>query len=263
MTLPTTATRVFQFFIVALIMTTHAHADWTQSFTRRTATNGMHYRLFIPPTYAPERPCPVILFLHGKGGEGTDNEAHIYNGSTGKLTWMEHEVVIIAPQATSEDGFTDRDEVERARQVLDEVTAGYRIDPQRIYITGLSRGGNGTWRMIAMYPDTFAAAVPVCGWGDRLWQGDEKPNEPSPWAASLTRTPIWAFHGLDDEVIPAINSRHMIEQTSQAITQAQRAIDHTKLKLTLYPDVGHNSWDKAYSNPELIRWILSQCNNGK
>ena len=249
---------VFSLLLVSCLVT-NANADWTEQFLYRTASNGMPYRLFLPPDHEGMNHLPVVLFLHGRGGEGTDNRTHIYNGSAGKLSWMEQPVIIIAPQSGSiAKGFTDEAEVRRAYQVLEEVRARYSIDPTRIYVTGLSRGGRGTWCMIWLYPDVFAAAVPICGWGDHFWADQQQPNQDSQWAPKLVGIPIWAFHGTDDEVVPASNSQYMIDQINQAIAASESSSQLTKPKLTLLPGVGHNSWDPAYRDPQLNQWLFAQ-----
>jgi predicted peptidase len=117
------------------------------------------------------------------------------------------------------------------------VRAAYTIDPKRIYLTGLSMGGFGTWGFAPSHIDTFAALMPICG-------GGSKKDAPA-----LAKLPIWAFHGGDDETVPAEKSREMVEAVKAA---------GGKVKYTEYPGVGHNSWDAAYGDPEAIEWLLKQ-----
>jgi predicted peptidase len=121
--------------------------------------------------------------------------------------------------------------------MLDEVMKEYKVDPKRQYLTGLSMGGMGTWSIATAMPDRFAAIVPICGRGD--------PKQ----AAKLKDLPIWAFHGDADSTVNVSGSRDMIEAVKKAGGSP---------KYTEYPGVGHNSWDKAYAEAELYKWLLEQ-----
>jgi predicted peptidase len=122
------------------------------------------------------------------------------------------------------------------RTLLDELVAKQPIDADRLYITGLSMGGYGTWEALQRWPTLFAAAVPICGGGEVSRAKD------------LVHLPIWAFHGDKDDVIPADNSQQMIAALEAAGGTA---------KFTLYRGVGHNSWDKAYGEPDLLPWLFA------
>ncbi len=121
-------------------------------------------------------------------------------------------------------------------QLVEHVTNNLHIDGTRVYVTGLSMGGYGTWRLVAAYPERFAAALPICGGG-----------EPLEWAASLRRVPIWAFHGARDAVVPVSESEKMVDAVRRAGGQ---------VRLTVYPDVEHDSWTQTYDNDEVYRWLL-------
>jgi predicted peptidase len=118
------------------------------------------------------------------------------------------------------------------------VTEKLSVDANRIYVTGLSMGGNGTWMVITDYPERFAAAIPICGWGERLIVHKAQP------------VPVWAFHGDADQVIPLSRSEEMVE----ALRRAGRRC----LVNRLYPGVGHDSWTETYRNPEIYTWLLEQ-----
>jgi predicted peptidase len=122
-------------------------------------------------------------------------------------------------------------------QLVDHVQKNLNIDRTRVYCTGLSMGGFGTYRLVAAYPERFAAALPICGGG-----------EPAAMARSLRRVPIWAFHGAKDDVVPLRRSEEMVH----AIRCAGGDV-----RFTVYPDVGHDSWKRAYANPEVYDWLLS------
>jgi predicted peptidase len=123
-------------------------------------------------------------------------------------------------------------------QLVDHVAGGLNIDPTRIYVTGLSMGGFGTWRLVAAHPERFAAAMPICGGGD-----------PQTMAESLRAIPIWAFHGERDSVVPLSASERMVDAVRAAGGQ---------VRLTVYPEVEHDSWTQTYNNEEVYDWLLSQ-----
>ena len=126
-----------------------------------------------------------------------------------------------------------------ALKALDQTLAEYSIDPARQYLTGLSMGGFGSWRIASLYPDRFAAVVPICGGGD-----------PKAMAEKLTALPIWVFHGENDEVVLPAHSQKMVE--------AIKAAGGEKIRYTQLPGIGHNSWDPAYNSKEFTDWLFSQ-----
>src|SRR5262249_36386121 len=122
-------------------------------------------------------------------------------------------------------------------QLVDHVMKHVSIDPERVYLTGLSMGGFGTWRLAATYPDRFAAALPICGGGD-----------PVKMAKALSRVPVWAFHGAKDPVVPLAESQHMVDAVKRA---------GGDVKFTIYPEATHNSWTETYDNPAVYEWLLA------
>ena len=120
---------------------------------------------------------------------------------------------------------------------MDDIAAKYRVDKDRIYLTGLSMGGFGTWSLAAAHPERFAAIVPICGGGN--------PAD----AAKLKNLPIWVFHGAKDPVVPPERSESMVKAIKAA---------GGNVKLTVYPDAGHDAWTATYENPELYRWLFAQ-----
>jgi len=121
--------------------------------------------------------------------------------------------------------------------LLDEIEGSYAVDPNRIYVTGLSMGGIGTWHLATAYPQRFAAIAPICGYGN-----------PSTVCA-IRHLPVWAFHGADDEMVPL--------ERGQATVDALRACGGNVM-FTVYPGVGHDSWTQTYANPQLYTWLLQQ-----
>jgi predicted peptidase len=122
--------------------------------------------------------------------------------------------------------------------LMEKIKADFPVDPRRIYVTGLSMGGYGTWDLISRMPDYFAAAVPICG------GGDEKQ------AYKLVDIPVWAFHSADDRTVPVERSRKMVHAIKEA--------GGKKIRYTEYEDAGHGSWKPAYADPKLLRWMFRQ-----
>lgn len=213
----------------------------------------LNYRIYIPEEADSTGTYPLVLFLHGAGERGSDN--------TAQLTWgvwrfvqdsvqQRHPSIVVAPQAPKEQYWGRIDWRENldltsepskplhlAYQLVNSLQEQYRIDSDRLYITGLSMGGFGTWEMLIRHPDMFAAGVPVCGGGDVTK------------AHTLADIPIWAFHGAVDDVVPPRLSRDMI----RGIQYAGGHPGYTE-----YPDVNHGSWIPAYREPKLVDWMFSK-----
>ena len=182
---------------------------------------------------------PLILFLHGIGEAATTTS--ISSKSTARRkSWSPNPTSLSCSSARSAPKKMNVGHAwkpEEMMQLVDHVASKLNIDLDRIYVTGLSMGGYGTWRLAATYPDRFAAAVPICGGGDA-----EKLAKP------LSKVPIWAFHGGKDTTVPT--------KQSQDIVDAVKA-EHGDIELTIYPDAGHDSWTETYNNPKVYEWLLS------
>jgi predicted peptidase len=220
----------------------------------------LKYRI-MNPDYNPSRKYPLIIFLHGSGERGNDNEAQlkwgVMNFATDQMMSM-HPAIVVAPQCPEKLGwsnFNDRNDPKALRmmstpskpmelviQLIGKLTKEMPVDPSRIYITGLSMGGFGTFDAIARYPDLFAAAVPVCGGGDIST------------AAAIVHIPIWIFHGAEDA---AVNPEFSMKMAA-ALTEAGGHPGFTQ-----YPESGHFSWLAAYSDPQMIEWLFRQRKEGK
>ena len=214
----------------------------------------LSYRLLKPVNEDPKQSYPLVVFLHGAGERGSDNTAQLTHG-VGDFAREENRknypCFLIAPQCPSGAKWSDvdwgaekhvmpKEPSESGRLTLELIAAmqkEHRIDPKRIYITGLSMGGYGTWDLIARRPELFAAAVPVCGGGDEAT------------AAVMAKIPIWAFHGDKDGAVKVSRSRNMIEALKKAGGEP---------KYSEYAGVGHDSWVKAYSDPEMMKWLFAQ-----
>ncbi|MCL2298787.1 MAG: prolyl oligopeptidase family serine peptidase [Firmicutes bacterium] len=202
---------------------------------------GLPYRIYIPENYGAAQRYPLVLYLHGMGERGDDNRLHISKNSVME-TLLEPEAraaypcIVLAPQCPESDFWPGL--APALMGLLEHTKAAYAIDPARIYVTGLSMGGFGTWAMLTDYPDYFAAAVPICG-------GD-------PEAAPLFRhVPLWAFHGAKDTTVYPDATRGMVAALALA---GARDLHYTE-----YPEAAHNSWDRAYREPGLFPWLFAQA----
>lgn len=197
------------------------------------------YVLFVPHDYKGDKAYPLILFLHGAGETGTDGVKQTKVGLGPAIRKQEKTFpfIVVFPQSQKRTWQAASDDGKRAMAILAEVEKAYKVDPKRVYLSGLSMGGYGTWSHAAAYPDRWAAIVPVCGGGDPKM------------AEKIKDIPCWCFHGDDDRAVPVKRSRDMIEALKKA--GAEPRYDE-------YPGVGHNSWDKAYATKELFSWLLLQ-----
>lgn len=194
------------------------------------------YVVYIPPGSDAKKPQPCILFLHGAGETGEDGkkQAAVGLGPAIKAAPDAWKFVVIFPQKPP--GKTQWISHEKMLLAMLEKTKGeVAIDEKRICLTGLSMGGYGTWMLAAKHPQLFAAAAPICG-GGRPADGPK-----------LKDLPIWCFHGDKDTAVPLSRSQEMIDAIKTA---------GGKPEFTIYPGVGHNSWDKAYREEKLHEWFL-------
>lgn len=214
-----------------------------RSFERTiTKTVGAQYLLFLPKDYDTDRSkrWPLILFLHGAGERGT-NLAKVMVHGPPKIVKEKPEFPFIVASPQCPPGQTWSNDVVIA--LLNELTEKLRVDTKRVYLTGLSMGGYGTWSLAAAHPERFAAVVPICGGGDpiRIRLVDKQNSE------ALRTLPVWAFHGAKDTVVRPAESERMVEALRRIGNEA---------KLTIYEDAEHDSWTRTYANPELYDWLL-------
>jgi len=209
-----------------------------RGFLVRTVSVGgkdVKYAVYVPESYDPAKPMPTIIFLNGAGECGSDGLKELYHfGSAVMLNSEKWPFVILFPQKQDVKHAWE-DEEPMVMAILKKSRKEFNIDPARLYLTGLSQGGRGTWTIAAMHPDLFAAIAPVCGWAEEET------------AKKVAKLPIWAFHGDQDQAVDVERSREM----GRWITAAGGTC-----KLTIYPGVGHNSWDKAYGEENLGAWFL-------
>lgn len=228
-----------------------------ERFERRIFQLGdaaLPYRLLRPRNYDPSKTYPLVVFLHGAGERGTDNEKQLVHGMSDFASddvMQKYPSFVAAPQCPDEQQWVDtpwtadahtmpQHPTEPMRLTLELIEAlehEFAIDGERVYLTGLSMGGFGVWDALQRQPRRFAAAVPICSGGDLALAGQ------------IAHVPVWAFHGELDTTVKPKRSRDMIAALQQAGGQA---------RYTEYPGVGHNSWTATYANREVYAWLFAQ-----
>jgi predicted peptidase len=198
------------------------------------AVNGLQYLLYLPENYKAAQNWPLVLFLHGSGERGSKIERVKKHGPPKLVAeGRKFPFILVSPQCPADQ----RWDAEKLGELISQLEKRYSVDKDRIYVTGLSMGGAGTWALVASDPERFAAIAPVCGRG----------NPAS--AKSFARKPAWVFHGARDRVVPLRESQRMVD--------AMKASGGAP-KFTIYPEAGHDSWTAAYSNPKFYDWLLGQ-----
>lgn len=216
--------------------------------------NVLKYRLLKPVGYDPSEKYPLVIFLHGAGERGDDNVAQLKHGMSDFCDPDLRErfpCYVLAPQCPREQKWADIDWSKKELhvpaeistpmslvfEVVDQMLQDAALDKNRIYLTGLSMGGYGTWDCLHRRPNFFAAAIPICG------------GVSTDVAEQIKHVPVWCFHGGDDKVVPADYSRNIIASLRKAGGEP---------KYTEYEGVGHDSWSATYANPEIYDWLFSQ-----
>ena len=239
-------------------------------FQKKTITaSGMSitlgYRLYVPADYDPNVKYPVVLFFHGYGERGSGNDVQLGCGMMkdffSKGYYKDHPCIIIAPQCPSSSqwavqGYTGSytisdtpstntftEAIQLSKLAVDQTIKDYNVDTNRLYVTGLSMGGYGTWNIITHYPDYFAAAAPLCGGGD--------PSK----ASRLVNIPIWCFHGSADPTVPVSGTRDMYNAITAAGGQ--------KIHYTEWVDKDHYIWSPTYARADLWNWMFNQSKAGE
>jgi len=195
-----------------------------------------NYLLYLPADYDKTRKTwPLIMFLHGKGERGNNLNAVKNHGLPMIIAMGKNfDFIIVSPQCPNDLFWPEQ--TDTLINLLDEIEKNYRVDTDRVYLTGLSMGGFGTWTLAEEYPQRFAAIAPICGGSERYV------------AYRLKNVPVWAFHGAKDKTVPVEKSQEMVNAVKTAGGDA---------KLTIYPEAEHDSWTQTYNNPELYEWFLS------
>jgi len=218
------------------------------------------YRILIPKNYNSQKSYPLLIFLHGAGERGSDNKSQLVHGSflfKSEDFRNNYPAIVVFPQCPEKSSWanvkrnyemsagqkfdffkeiSENKQLIMVEKLLDLIQKKYDIDETRRYVGGLSMGGMGTFELVARNPDFFAAAFPICGGGN--------PD----WSDLLKTTPFWIFHGEDDGVVSVDFSRKMHEALGK---------EKASVRLTIYPEVNHNSWDNAFAEPDLMHWLFS------
>ena len=249
-------TRLIQIFLTAgmlvigctgMLAASASNMGTTQSakqFKFSQGTNGtINYLLFLPQGYSTdaEKRWPLMLFLHGAGERGTNAwRAAIHGPPSRVASEPNFPFILVSPLCPEGEHWSN----DTLLALLDEVMRQYRADPARVYLTGLSMGGYGTWDLGLSHPERFAAIAPICGGGETislLLSSSDRPD-------ALKSLGIWSFHGAKDPVVPVEESKRIVEACQKSGIK--------EVKLTIYPEAEHNSWTQTYNNPELYEWFL-------
>lgn len=208
-----------------------------------TRTLEANYLLFLPKGYDANgtKEWPLMLFLHGAGERGSDVRKVAVHGPPKIVkSRTDFPFIVVSPQCPTDQVWSD----EVLLGLLDSVIAEHKVDKSRVYLTGLSMGGYGTWSLGVKHPERFAAIAPICGGGETinvLLSSRAK-------SAALKSLPIWAFHGAKDSVVKLEESQRMVA--------ALKTAGVTNLNLTVYPEANHDSWTETYANDKLYEWFL-------
>jgi predicted peptidase len=232
-------------------------ADNRDRFEARVFQDGdyrLPYRLLRPRDYDAKKKYPLVIFLHGAGERGSDNEKQLRHGANDFASdeiMTKYPAFVMVPQCPDNEKWSDVDwsamsstlpenpsrSLSATMKAVEALAREFSIDSKRLYITGLSMGAYGTWDALSRWPEEFAAAATVCGGGDPAY------------ARRMKDVPIWAFHGDEDMAVKVQRSREMIE--------ALKAAGGTP-KYTEYAGVGHDSWTRTYADPALYEWLFAQ-----
>ena len=252
--------KIISFFIILTFNFNLFGQDYQKKLFKIN-NDSLPYRILLPKDFDPNKEYPLLVFLHGAGERGNDNDNQLYHSSNFFLSYEFRNSIpsiIIFPQCpknsywakikgipnpkypTQKESFSDslpeNSQLLIVESLLSNIENTYKIDPSKRYIAGLSMGGMGTFELVARNPNYFAAGIAICGGAN--------PN----WAKFFKKTPLWIFHGLKDNVVPpelSINIYNSIKTYN------------SESKLTLYENVGHNSWDPAFEEVEIMNWLFS------
>jgi len=240
-----------------LTMSLKANNDFISKTYTSADGKTLNYRIHIPAKINSNKLCPLVLLLHGSGERGNDNTRQLIYGAKPLLAYSQKNnipLIIVAPQCPKDESWVntswDADTHTMPKkttvpimltiELMQKLIKTLPVDPKRIYVTGLSMGGFGTWDIIQRKPNMFAAAIPICGGGD------------TNMVSVIKNIPIWVFHGGSDGVVKTKRSQDMVAALKKV---------GSKVKYTEYDGVGHFSWKKTYSNDKVLEWFLSQKNN--
>ncbi|WP_423148515.1 prolyl oligopeptidase family serine peptidase [Rubrolithibacter danxiaensis] len=253
----------FVILTVFALFSVSVNAQDLNKYEKSTYIEGkdsLPYRILFPKNFDPMKKYPLILVLHGAGERGNDNEAQLVHGGNLFLSSKARDTypaIVVFPQCPKDSYWsnvkfkTDSGKREFIFQKGGKPTMAMKallglaerlidkpyINKEQLYVGGLSMGGMGTFELLRRMPKTFAAAFPICG-------GDNPQN-----VKKYKKTPLWIFHGADDDVVPVSHS--------EIVAKALQEKGAQDIKLTIYPGVKHNSWDNAFAEPQLLPWLFA------
>jgi predicted peptidase len=230
-------------------------------FLNRALTAGattVSYQVYVPANWTKKRKWPVILFLHGAGERGNDGliQTEVGIGTAIRRYPARVPAIVVFPQCPKNRWWTEPEIYQQALKALDETVAEFNGDRELLYLTGLSMGGYGTWAIASAHPNKFAALAVICGGVRRPAPAPRSPEVPdsasvadpyTPVAQRVGNTPVWVFHGAADPVVPVTESQKMVEALKAA---------GGNVKYSEYEGVRHDSWVKAYAEPDFFTWLL-------
>ncbi len=196
------------------------------------------YLIHLPQDYTEKKDSyPLLVFLHGAGERG-DNLTLVKKWGPPRIVEKQSDFpyILISPQCPKNEWWTSNTQMENLYILIQSIIKNYRVDEARVYLTGMSMGGYGTWAMACEYPDLFAAIAPVCGGGQPIL------------TRKITDIPTWVFHGAKDQVVPISESEKMVTALKE---------NNGNVKFTVFPNAGHNSWSQAYNDTNLLKWFLN------
>ncbi len=241
---------LFASSLLLAVIPPHANAagfDAGRFVTRDVKIAGERHRyaVWLPPGHASGKSWPAVLFLHGSGECGTDGlkPTHVGFGPALLAHPENWPFVVIFPQKPLDtEEWWEREAL--ALSELDDAIKTFRVDASRVALAGMSQGGHGTWLIGARHPQRFRCLVPICGYG--------RARAVETRALSL---PVWAFHGLRDDVVDPGDTKHCIAALIQQ--RRARSMDTTEVRMTLFAEANHDAWDPAFATPELPGWIAA------
>ena len=229
----------------------------TGFLNRRVELHGAtyHFQVYLPEEWRRDdhKQWPIMLFLHGRGERGSEGMWQTQIGLPQAVRdhperWP---FIIVMPQCPLSNYWTDREMLAMALAALDQSTEEFNADPDRTFLTGLSMGGYGAWELARLYPRRWAAVAIAAGgifWSYAPDRWDQVSTLPAEYARAVGRTPLWLFHGSDDNIV--------VPRQSELLFEAIKA-KGGRIRLWIYQGLKHDCWTRAYNNPDLPRWLLS------
>ncbi|MGA9365777.1 MAG: alpha/beta hydrolase-fold protein [Bacteroidota bacterium] len=247
------------FFFQSSLAQSHIETGFLDRLVK-VAAHDYRYQVYVPSSYTAAHRWPVILFLHGKGERGSDGllQTQVGLGAAVRQYSSRYPAIVVFPQAPADSLWTGIP-AHVAIAALDQTMQEFQTDSDRVYLTGLSMGGNGAWYLAYRYPSKFAALAPICGWVvpfaprhhgfETVVPAGDSLSAFEALAHQLGHLPTWIFHGEKDSTVPVEQSR----QAAAALKVAGADVQYTE-----FPGIGHTSWDAAYSSTKFTTWLFAQ-----